>query len=156
LVRGLILSSAFDYISERTNKVLNQWLRLAQHPAGAEEFSGMFEQKYRPPPEALAELPGDQLLTNSRTPNSERLVRILEELFGLDQREIVSQIRCPTLVIGGEDDRTVPADVQRAMAARIPNCNLVLCRNYGHFNDMENPDYERHVQEFNRRLMSDV
>jgi pimeloyl-ACP methyl ester carboxylesterase len=77
-----------------------------------------------------------------------RIVHIFEELLHLDQRALVAQIRCPTLVIGGEQDRVIDAVVQRDLAARIPNSRLVLYPAYGHGNDQENPDYRVQVTRF--------
>jgi len=65
----------------------------------------------------------------------------------------MSRIACPTLVIGGADDRAVPAEIQRQMAARIPAAFLELCPGFGHFNDTENPAYEEHVQRFAKRAV---
>jgi pimeloyl-ACP methyl ester carboxylesterase len=151
LVQGLILSSTFDHVSDRTRRTLGQWMNLAQHPAGIEAFSGMFEQKYRPPPEVVAQIDPAQLRAAATPRDPQRLIRILEELLSLDQRAIMSRIACPTLVIGGADDRAVPAEVQRQMAARVPAGCLELCPGFGHFNDMENPAYEEHVQRFAKR-----
>ena len=148
LMRGLILSSSYDHVSAKTRRALQQWLNIAQHAAGIEAFSAMIETKYRPPSEILAQLDPGQLPPNNGSGDRERLTRVLEELFDLDQRELLSGIQCPTLVIGGEDDKAVPAEVQREMAARIPNSRLQLCPGFGHFNDMENPNYQEAVEEF--------
>ncbi len=48
----------------------------------------------------------------------------------------------------GRDDRVVPADVQREMAALIPQSQLILYPGYGHVNDQESPDYARQVNLF--------
>ena len=69
-------------------------------------------------------------------------------MLNLDNRPILPRISCPALVIGGEDDRVVPADVQREIAALIPESRLILYPDYGHSNDQESPDYARHVDLF--------
>jgi pimeloyl-ACP methyl ester carboxylesterase len=148
LLRGLVLSSSYDHVGPKTRRALTQWLNIAQHAEGIEVFSSMIEQKYRPPAEMLAQLDPSKLPPASGSGDRERLTRVLEELLDLDQRELLSGIQCPTLVIGGEDDKAVPAEVQRAMAARIPNCRLQLYAGFGHFNDMENPNYQEAVEEF--------
>ncbi len=148
-VSGLILSSTYDWVEARTKRVFQKWLDLAEQ-AGGDLFWSLIEQKYRPPDDILSKVDLALLPDMSSLRGVQRLKQILLELVDLDQRWLVSQIRCPTLVIGGEEDRVVPADVQRAMAARIPGSHLELCPGYGHFNDMENPAYqgliERHLQ----------
>jgi len=153
LMRGLILSSSYDHVGPKTRRALTQWLNIAQHAGGIEAFSSMIEQKYRPPAEVLAQLDPSQIPPANSSGDCERLTRVLEELLDLDQRELLSGIQCPTLVIGGEDDKAVPAELQRAMAARIPNARLQLCPGFWHFNDMENPNYQEAVEEFAHAVM---
>jgi pimeloyl-ACP methyl ester carboxylesterase len=125
---------------------------LAKQPGGEAAFWETLEQKYRPPAEVLAQVPADRLpAASSREPD--RLQRILEELLDLDLRALVLQIACPTLVIGGANDRTVPSNVQQEMAARIPGSQLELYPGFGHFNDMDNPGYEPRVQRFVKELV---
>ncbi len=149
LVPGLILSSTYDYADYRTRKVFQQWLSLAEQ-AGGDLLWSMLEPKYRPPQDVLSQVDPALLPSASRLRDAGRLKQILLELLDLDQRALVPQITSATLVIGGQDDRVVPAEVQRQMAARIPGSCLELCPGYGHFNDMENPAYqqivERHLQ----------
>jgi pimeloyl-ACP methyl ester carboxylesterase len=42
------------------------------------------------------------------------------------------QIRCPTLIISGSDDKIVPAENSRILAERIPNAELVVLPGAGH------------------------
>lgn len=42
------------------------------------------------------------------------------------------QIRCPTLIISGSDDRIMPAENSRILAERIPNAELVMLPKAGH------------------------
>jgi pimeloyl-ACP methyl ester carboxylesterase len=65
----------------------------------------------------------------------------------------MAQIPCPTLVVGGADDRSVPPEVQREMAARIPGAELQQFAGFGHFNDMENPEYQPLVTRFAQQIM---
>jgi len=81
---------------------------------------------------------------------------LLRELLNLDQRDIMPRIARPTLVVGGEDDRYVPAEVQREMAARVPNSELKLYPGFGHFNDMENPAYQPLVAHYAQNVTASV
>jgi pimeloyl-ACP methyl ester carboxylesterase len=148
LVRGLVLASSYDYVSPPTSRSLAQWRDIASDAKGLAAFSESLEHKFRPPPAVLARLEPACLPTAAGPPDPERLTRILAELFNLDQRSLTPRIVCPTLVIGGAEDRVVPPDVQREMAERIPTSRIELCTGYGHFNDMENPAYPQHIAEF--------
>jgi pimeloyl-ACP methyl ester carboxylesterase len=147
LVSGLILTSSYDHVTAPTREVLQQWLNIAEQ-AGSDRFWEMFEPKVRPPADVLAQVDPAQLPGRPQARDPTRLKRILTELLDLDHRTLVPRIACPTLVIGGEDDRVVPPDVQRAMAGRIANHVLEICPGYGHLNDMENPAYQQSVDRF--------
>jgi 3-oxoadipate enol-lactonase len=154
LVRGLVLSSSYDYACERTMRVLKQWLQMAEHPESLELFSQSLAEKYRPPPEIVQQAVLHSTVASSARPDPARLRRILEELLALDQRDITPRIACPTLIVAGEEDRVIPTSVQREMAARIATSRLELCPGYGHFNDMENPEYQTLVEQFARRAIA--
>ena len=50
-----------------------------------------------------------------------------------------SQIRCPTVIVGGRDDhRTTPA-AHEALANQIPGSELVIIDDAGHFTPLEQP-----------------
>jgi pimeloyl-ACP methyl ester carboxylesterase len=154
LVRGLILSSSFDHVTGRLRQSLLRWLEIARQGGTRDPLWSVIEPKYRPPAEILAQL-DPALLRGAGTPRSpERFDRVLTPLLDLDQRSLVAQISCPTLVVGGEDDRVSPADVQRQMAQRIPGARLKLYSGFGHFNEMENPEYEPLVIQFAQNTIS--
>jgi len=54
-----------------------------------------------------------------------------------DTYERLPQIKAPTLVIAGAADRLVPVENSRILASRIPNAELVILENMGHFFSME-------------------
>jgi pimeloyl-ACP methyl ester carboxylesterase len=150
LVQGLILSSTYDYTCKQTQKVLRQWMEISQQKAGLDALFEMVEQKFRPPPDVALRLGVPAQASDAGPRSSERLTRILEELRDIDHRALLPQITCPTLVIGGADDRIVPPEVHQEMASRLRNARLELCPGFGHFNDTDNPDYESHIQRFIR------
>jgi 3-oxoadipate enol-lactonase len=55
-----------------------------------------------------------------------------------DQLALLAGVRCPTLVIGGEEDAPF-VDASRDMAATIPGAELVVVRDAGHSPQFENP-----------------
>jgi pimeloyl-ACP methyl ester carboxylesterase len=81
-------------------------------------------------------------------------VHLLDGLMALDNSAILPEIACPTLVIGGEDDRIIAASLQREMAALIPNSHLVLYRGHGHAAPVEHPEYDVTTRRFMRKALS--
>jgi pimeloyl-ACP methyl ester carboxylesterase len=49
-------------------------------------------------------------------------------------------IRCPTLVMHGDDDRALPLSWGRAIAERIPGAKMVIVPDAGHLSALELPD----------------
>lgn len=63
-----------------------------------------------------------------------------------DSTSLLSQLRCPTLVIVGEDDLLTPPSDAEAMATLIPGAKLAVIKGVGHLPNIEWP------AEFNRIL----
>ena len=70
------------------------------------------EGEFRPPPDAFA--------------------RQVQAAVSHKTYDRLPQIRCPTLVISGSDDKIVPAENSRILAERIPGAELVLLPRAGH------------------------
>ena len=56
-----------------------------------------------------------------------------------DATALIEEIRCPAMILCGNDDAWAPADRHRAMAARIPGAVLTLVPDCGHMCTMERP-----------------
>lgn len=57
-----------------------------------------------------------------------------------DATERLPLIRCPALVMAGEDDRETPPEYAREIAARIRGANLSIIPGAGHISNLEAPD----------------
>jgi pimeloyl-ACP methyl ester carboxylesterase len=57
-----------------------------------------------------------------------------------DARPLLRDIRCPTLVLCGDDDRLTPPSHHREMADLIPHARLVVVPECGHMSTMEHPE----------------
>ena len=57
-----------------------------------------------------------------------------------DSRATLGGIRCPTLVLVGEDDELTPPDRAAEIAAGIAGARLVKVRQCGHLSTLEQPD----------------
>lgn len=59
-------------------------------------------------------------------------LRLGPQVFGVDRHDELSQIRCPTLVLHGDDDPMFPLDHGRALAKTMPNAQLMELPGHGH------------------------
>ena len=88
----------------------------------------------------------------SLRPPADAYARQLAACLTFDFGDRLPQIRVPTLVINGEDDRLIPSENSRIMAERIPGAELVLFPKAGHLYFDELPEESaRTVIEFLRR-----
>lgn len=78
--------------------------------------------------------------------------RSLAAVRAFDVRERLSQIACPTLVIAGDRDTTVPLRAKQLLAARIPNARLEIFADSGHATPVDQPQrFNKSVLEFIKR-----
>jgi pimeloyl-ACP methyl ester carboxylesterase len=147
-VPGLILSVTLHRTAEQTRQVIEHWLGLADAGRWSEFSWDSIARTFRPQTVARYRYMRSLLGLVARPKDPERVKNLLSTLLELDNSPILPQIACPALVIGGEEDQVVPAEVQREMASLIPNSKLKLYPGYGHGNDQENPDYQRQVDHF--------
>jgi pimeloyl-ACP methyl ester carboxylesterase len=72
--------------------------------------------------------------------------KAVQLLTTFDRRAQLPEIRVPTLLVAGSDDRTAPAAVMERMAAKIPGAEIVTLAGCGHLGPMDQPE------EFNAAL----
>jgi 3-oxoadipate enol-lactonase len=100
----------------------------------------------------------DQLLA-SRAPQSARIAAIesvsavppdvyraaMRAFLSFDGTDVVPDIRLPTLVIAGGEDRTMPPAVVEAMVRQIRDARFVVIPGVGHLANLEDPAGFNHV-----------
>jgi pimeloyl-ACP methyl ester carboxylesterase len=67
------------------------------------------------------------------------VVRQQESVAGWSSVERLGEIRCPTLVLCGQDDGMVPPENSRQIAAHVPHAKLALIPQCGHLPMLEKP-----------------
>lgn len=66
--------------------------------------------------------------------------KAVELLTTFDRRAQLPEIRVPTLLVAGSEDRTAPASVMERMAAKIPGAEFVTLAGCGHLGPMDQPE----------------
>jgi len=75
--------------------------------------------------------------------------RLVQALRAFDVAGRLSEITCPTLVIAGDRDTTVPRRAVRLLAERIPGARFELVADSGHATPIDQPEiFNRLVLEF--------
>ena len=83
-----------------------------------------------------------------RPESFDRFLAQAESCLTHDAYDKLGGIACPTLVIGGTDDRIVTGSASEELAAQIPGSELYLYEGLGHGLDEEAPDCLRRVSDF--------
>ncbi|MFQ6087940.1 MAG: alpha/beta fold hydrolase [Candidatus Methanofastidiosia archaeon] len=74
-------------------------------------------------------------------------------LFFFNSENQLSRIRCPTLVVAGEKDRTVRLHRKIHLAEKIPNAEFTIIRDSGHVTPLDkSEEFNRAVLEFLTKL----
>ncbi len=99
----------------------------------------------------------EDVLVGSQTPQPPHAGRRQwEAMQAFDAFERLPEIRVPTLVLHGTEDRLVSVENARVLAARIPGAELHLLEGAGHVYHSEQPDEaDAAVLEFIRRNSGD-
>jgi 3-oxoadipate enol-lactonase len=72
--------------------------------------------------------------------DDEGYARCCEVLAVADLTALVGQITAPTLVVAGDEDKALPVDRLRALAAAVPDARLEVLLGVGHMPPIEAPD----------------
>ena len=74
----------------------------------------------------------------------EVLRKTMVSLVNTDLRELLPNIKCPTLLIWGENDTATPLADAKIMESLIPDAGLCVIKSTGHYSFCENP-YQAHA-----------
>ena len=85
-----------------------------------------------------------------RPASYDRFIANAEAILAFDARAGLAGISCPTLVLGGAEDRTVGPEAAGQLHAAIPGSRLYVYEGLGHDAYEEAPDFYRRVYEFLR------
>lgn len=72
------------------------------------------------------------------------LRQTMVSLVNTDLRDIISNIKCPTLLIWGENDTATPLSDAKIIESLIPDAGLCVIKGAGHYSFCENP-YQAHA-----------
>jgi len=131
--------------------------RFALHLAGAmrmAKYTHRFARKFALKRFALGSEASEWVLNwfldESDTVNWAAAAKIARGLKKFDVSDRLGEIKCPTLIICGEEDRLTPLSISEFMHGRIKGSELKIIKGAGHCSSAEKPG------EFNRIMMEFV
>ena len=147
-VERLVLVVTLSRPNAVIKDVISRWLQMADQG----DYKGIMldtaERSYSPKrlKQSMLEY---KLLGSIGKPKSFDRFRIqAASCLTHDTYDLLDQISCQTLVIGGKEDQIVTGQASVEIAGRIPNCQLFLYEGPGHGLYEEAPDFLKRVSEF--------
>ena len=150
-VDRLVLAVTLSRPNPTVQAVIGRWLDMARRgdyrgillDAAEKSYSGGKLRQAR----RTCRLMGDL----GRPKSFERFIVQAESCLTHDAHGELGRIACPTLVIGGTDDRIVTGEASEELAVAIPGCRLHMYQGLGHGLYEEAPDFQGRVAEFCRQ-----
>ena len=128
--------------------ILNEWIKIAERGDGValmdSSVFNMYSDSYYKKNRWLTGITGRTAVPKSY----ERFIRMSAACLGHDAKEVLSDIKAPTLVIGGGMDRTVGIEASRELAEKISDAKLYVYENLRHALYDEAPDFMERVIKF--------
>lgn len=154
LAAGLALASTFYEETEIMRGVMDHWLQLAEHGEGPELIRDCVERIYS---EETRRLYGEAIIASYGKLSRKELDRFslcIRASFEQRTTELLSEIRCPVLVIAAEGDRITLADNSRRLAEMLHAECLIYDDSYGHAVYDEAPDVKEKLMAFFRTAVN--
>lgn len=147
-VRKLVLTVTLSRPNDTLRDVIGRWTAMAERG----DYSGIMrdtaERSYSEKRLRTARIEY-ALLGNAGKPKSfARFLTQAESCLTHDTYDRLPGVACPTLVLGGTDDRIVTGLASREIAERIPGAQLYLYEGLGHGLYEEAPDWLGRVADF--------
>ena len=144
LVLVVTLSRPNDVIKD----VISRWLQMADQ----DDYKGIMldtaERSYSPKRLKQSRLEYGLLGSIGKPKSFDRFRIQAASCLTHDTYDLLDQISCQTLVIGGEEDQIVTGQASAEIAGKIPDCQLFLYEGLGHGLYEEAPDFLKRVSEF--------
>ena len=147
LVRRLVLAVTLSRNNDTVRQVVGDWIEMAERgdmkrfvlDMAEKMYSETYVKKYRPL------MP---LLTILQKPKDvKRFVILAKSCLTCNTYDILDKIKCPTLVIGGKQDKVVSGVASEEIAEKL-GCRLHMYENLGHAAYEEAQDFNQMVYDF--------
>lgn len=147
LVHKLVLAVTLSKNNDTTVQVVNDWVEMTERgdfkglvaDMAEKMYSAKYVKRYRP------FMP---LLTVVQKPKDvRRFIISAKACLTCNTYEILDKIKCPTLVIGGKQDRVVTGAASEEIAKKL-GCKIHMYENLGHAAYEEAKDFNQIVYKF--------
>ncbi len=147
LVNKLVLAVTLSRNNETAERVIKNWIGMAEHGAMKQLIADMAEKMYS---EAYVKRyhPFMPLLTLLQKPRDvQRFVILAKACLTCDTYHSLDKIKCPVFVLGGRQDKVLGGRACEEIAEKL-GCKIYMYDKLGHGAYEEAKDFNRRVYEF--------
>ena len=146
-VDKLVLGVTSSRANENIKQVVNRWVICAKNKdhvtINKETFSLMYTDKYLKKYKILMPL----LIRIIKPKNFHRFEILASAILDFDCYDRLNEIKCPVLVLGGEQDKITTSKASVEIAEKL-KCEIHIYPQYGHAAYEEAKDFNNRVYEF--------
>ncbi len=148
LVEKLVLAVTAPRVNPTVEDCVNRWISLAQQGKHRQLMIDTAEHTYSARKLAVYRRAYPLLGLVGRPASYDRFLANTRAILAFDATPRQSEIACPTLIIGGADDRIVGPESSPELHARIPGSELYVYDGLGHAVYEEARDFYARVFRF--------
>lgn len=150
LVEKLVIAVSASRPHQVSEERMKKWLEFAEagdHKSlmidtAENSYSPVYLEKYRKLYPVIGRV--------GRPKDYKRFLLNAKAIIGFSSYDELCKIQCPTLIIGGEDDKIVGIEAYYEMHERIPGSELFVYEGLGHAAYEEAKDFYQRIYEFFR------
>ena len=148
LVAKLVLVVTLSHPNPTVNSVISRWLEMAERDDYKSIMLSTAELSYTPQ-KLKSSKHIYNIISNLGKPKSlERFIIQANSCITHNTYERLSEIQCPTLVIGGSEDKIVTGEASKEIAEKIVGAELLVYEGFGHGLYEEAKDFLKVVSSF--------
>ncbi len=147
LVDRLVLGVTLSRPNDTVKAVVNGWVKSAERGDFSAIILDMLEVMYSLAYAKRYRWLFPILAKFSAPKNKERFIRLAKSCLTCDVYDRLNQINCPTLILGGGQDKIVTGKASLEMAERL-GCECHVYENLGHAAYEEAKDFNQRIYEF--------
>ena len=147
LVRRLVLAVTLSRNNDTVKQVVGDWIEMAERGDMKRFVLDMAEKMYSETYVKKYRLLMPILTILQKPKDVKRFVILAKSCLTCDTYDILDKIKCPTLVIGGKQDKVVSGVASEEIAEKL-GCRLHMYENLGHAAYEEAQDFNQMVYDF--------
>ena len=151
LVSKLALGSTSSHVHRRQQKVINEWIRLAQNKDSAGLYDEFGKEIY--PPDVYEQFRDSfaEAAKSVTDKDLERFVILARAVVDFNITGQLKMIDCPVLALGEFEDEVLDSDATMEIAENLDyrsDFSLYMYKGYGHAAFDTAPDYKKRLYDF--------